>query len=409
MPTRPLLAFIFAAMLAACAHTPPAVDAQWRAAWAAAPDSPGPALAPQTIRQVVRTSVAGTQVRIRLSNLFGTAPLTIGPAAVARHAGGAAITPGTTQALRFGGMPTVTIAPGASVTSDPVAMRVGALQDLAVSVYLPQAVAVSTLHGAGMQTAYLSTAGDASAAPDIAPAQTDDSRYFLTDVQVLDAGPARALVVVGDSIADGIGSGNDRNARWPDLLAARLQDDAAHASIAVLNGGIAGNRILNDGAKPFVGPSVLARFDRDALDKPGVRWILLHEGINDITAAQMLATPRDKVGVDQIIEGMRTLAARAHARKIKIWAGTLLPFDGTSKFYSPEAEAKRQALNAWIRGSAVFDAVIDFDAALRDPARPGRLRPAYDSGDHLHPNAAGYAAMAALVDLRLLDGGDALP
>ena len=409
MLTRPLLAFFFAAMLAACAHTPPAADAQWRPAWAAAPDSPGPALPPQIIRQVVRTSVAGTQVRIRLSNLFGTAPLTIGPAGVARHAGGAAIAPGSAQALRFGGMPTVTIAPGASVTSDPVAMRVGALQDLAVSVYLPQAVAVSTLHGAGMQTAYLSTAGDASAAPDIAPARTDDSRYFLTDVEVLDAGPARALVVVGDSIADGIGSGNDRNARWPDLLAARLQDDAAHASIAVVNAGIAGNRILNDGAKPFVGPSVLARFERDALDKPGVRWILLHEGINDITAAQMLATPRDKVGVDQIIEGMRTLAARAHARNIKIWSGTLLPFDGTRKFYSAEAEAKRQALNAWIRGSAVFDAVIDFDAALRDPARPGRLRPVYDSGDHLHPNAAGYAAMAGLVDLRLLDGADALP
>jgi lysophospholipase L1-like esterase len=378
----------------------------WSAAWAAAPDSPGPALQAQTIRQVVRTSVAGSRVRIRLSNLFGSAPLAIGPVHLAAHAGGGRIVPGSGHLLRFAGQPAVTIAPGASVLSDPVDMRVGALQDLAVSLYLPAGAAVSTLHGAGMQTAYLSKAGDATSAAGIEGAQTDDSRYFLTDVEVLGAGvpglEPRALVVVGDSITDGIGSGNDRNARWTDALAARLQGAPSLATVAVVNAGIAGNLLLKDASEPFVGPATLARFERDALDKPGVRWILLHQGINDLAAATLLKTPASQVSAEQVIAGMKTLAARARARGIKIWAGTLLPFEGTKRFYSDAAEAQRQAVNAWIRSSGAFDAVVDFDAALRDPAHPGRLLPAFDSGDHLHPNAAGYQAMADVVDLRLL-------
>jgi lysophospholipase L1-like esterase len=309
--------------------------------------------------------------------------------------------PGSGHALRFAGQSSVTIAPGASVLSDPVDMQVSALQDLAVSIYLPAGAEVATLHGSGMQTAWLSTAGDATAAAGIGAAQTDDSRYFLTDVEVLGAGP-RALVVVGDSITDGIGSGNDRNARWTDALAVRLQRAPDLATVAVVNAGIAGNLLLKDASEPFVGPSTLSRFERDALDKPGVRWILLHQGINDIAAATLLNRPADQISAEQVIAAMKTLAVRARARGVKVWAGTLLPFEGTKRFYSDGAEAQRQAVNAWIRSSGAFDAVVDFDQALRDPAHPGRLLPAFDSGDHLHPNAAGYQAMAGLVDLRLL-------
>jgi lysophospholipase L1-like esterase len=401
---KAILAGLF---LAATLALPPAHGANaqrpdgWSAAWAAAPDSPGPALPAQTIRQVVRTSVAGSSVRIRLSNLFGTAPLAVGPVHLAVHAGGSRVEPGSDRLLRFAGRPAVTIAPGGSVLSDPVDMPVGALQDLAVSLYLPAGAEVATLHGAGMQTAWLSTAGDATAAAGIEGAHTDDSRYFLTDVEVLAAEP-RALVVVGDSITDGIGSGNDRNARWTDALAARLQRTPDLATVAVVNAGIAGNLMLKDASEPFVGPGTLSRFERDALDKPGVRWVLLHQGINDLAAATLLNRPANQVSADQVIAGMKTLAARARARGLKIWAGTLLPFEGTKRFYSGEAEAQRQAVNAWIRSSGAFDAVVDFDQALRDPAHPGRLLPAFDSGDHLHPNAAGYQAMAGLVDLSLL-------
>jgi lysophospholipase L1-like esterase len=391
---------LFAALVFAPAH---GADAQrWSAAWAAVPDSPGPALQAQTIRQILRTSVAGSRVRIRLSNLYGTAPLVIGPVRLALSAGGARVKPDSGRPLRFAGQPTVTIAPGASMLSDPVDMPVHALQDLAVSFYLPAGAALSTLHGAGMQTVFLTTAGDATAAADLEAAQTDDSRYFLTDVEVLGDEP-RALVVVGDSIADGIGSGNDHNARWPDGLAARLQRDRSLDKVAVINAGIAGNRMLNDAVKPFVGPSTLSRFDRDALDKPGVRWIVLHQGINDIAASSLLKDPAAQVSAEQVIDGMKTLAARARARGVKIWAGTLLPFEGTKRFYTEEAEAKRQLVNAWIRNGGAFDAVVDFDLALRDPAHPGRLLPGFDSGDHLHPNEAGYQAMAGLIDLRLLE------
>lgn len=401
---KPILPGLFlAAMLAlAPAHGDNAQRPDgWSAAWAAAPDSPGPALPAQTIRQVVRTSVAGSGVRIRLSNLFGAAPLSIGPVHLGAHVGGSRVAPGSDRLLRFAGQSAVTIAPGASVLSDPVDMPVGALQDLAVSLYLPAGAEVATLHGAGMQTAWLSKAGDATAAASIEGAHTDDSRYFLTDVEVLSAAP-RALVVVGDSITDGIGSGNDRNARWTDALAARLQRTPDLATVAVVNAGIAGNLLLKDASEPFVGPSTLSRFERDALDKPGVRWVLLHQGINDLAAATLLNRPADQVSADQVIAGMKTLAARARARGLKVWAGTLLPFEGTKRFYSGAAEAQRQAVNAWIRSGGAFDAVVDFDQALRDPAHLGRLLPAFDSGDHLHPNAAGYQAMAGLVDLNLL-------
>jgi lysophospholipase L1-like esterase len=400
MLERVLTALLLSSTLASAAAAP---DEGWRTAFASAPDSDGPALPAQTLRQVVRTSAGGTRVRIRLSNQFGTAPLTIGAARLGLSAGGSRVAPGSDRTLSFGGRPTVTIAPGAGALSDPVDLAVGARQPLAVSLYLPGKVEVSTIHGAALQTAYLNAPGDATTAADFPSAATDDSRYFLSDVEVMGPDQGRTLAIVGDSIADGIGAGNDRDARWPDALAARLQGDPALASIGVANGGIAGNRLLHDGAAPFVGPSALARFERDALDKPGVRWILVHEGVNDIAATQMLAAPAQHVSAEQIEAGLRTLADRAHARGVRIWAGTLMPLAGTKRFYSAAAERQRQAVNAWIRTAGVFDAVVDFDAALRDPLEPARLNPAYDSGDHLHPNEAGYRLMAQQVDLRLLN------
>jgi lysophospholipase L1-like esterase len=369
-----------------------ATSSNWVTTWTAAPDSAGPALQPQTIRQIVRTSVGGGSVRIRLSNLHGTGAVSIGAAHVALRAAGSAIEPGSDRALTFNGHPAVTIAGGDSVLSDALDMDVAPLRELTVTLYLPAGAATSTIHGAGMQTAYIMRGVDATAATSFTGAETDDSRFFLTDVEVASGRTAHAIVVVGDSIADGIGSKDDANARWPDLLAERL----TQSSIAVVNAGIAGNRLLNGPSKPFVGPSALARFQRDALDKPGVRWIVLHEGINDISAGDMLAAPAGQVSAPQIIEGMRTLIRLAHERGMKICAGTLLPYGGVGKpfVHSEAAEAKRQEVNAWIRGSGAFDAVVDFDKALRDPERPSRLLAAFDSGDHLHPNDRGYRAMA---------------
>ena len=231
----------------------------------------------------------------------------------------------------------------------------------------------------------------------------DASRYFLTGVDVeADAGAA-TVVVLGDSITDGVGSTPDRDARWPDALAARLQANRTTASIAVVNAGVAGNRILNDGRPPYIGPSSLSRFDRDVLDTPGVRWIILLQGSNDVSAADTLTTPQDQVSARQIIEGMTALIERAHARGLAIYGATLLPLEGVGKpFVSTDAgREKRRAINDWIRTGGAFDGVIDFERVMGDPARPGRLRPAFDSGDHLHPNDAGYAAMAAAVDTNL--------
>jgi lysophospholipase L1-like esterase len=374
----------------------------WVTTWTASPDSAGPALPAQTIRQIVRTSVGGGSVRVRLSNLHGTGAVSIGAAHVALRVSGSAIEPGSDRALTFNGKPAVTIAAGDSALSDALDMQVAPLRELAVSLYLPAGAGTSTIHGAGMQTAYIVRGAEATAAINFAGTETDDSRYFLTDVEVTFGANAHAIVVVGDSIADGIGSKDDANARWPDLLAERL----TKSSIAVVNAGIAGNRLLNGPSKPFVGPSALARFQRDALDKPGVRWIVLHEGINDISAGDMLASPAEQVSARQIIAGMQTLIRLAHEQGVRVCGGTLLPYGGVGKpfVHSEAAEAKRQEVNAWIRGSGEFDAVVDFDKVLRDPERPSRLLAAFDSGDHLHPNDRGYRAMAeaaaAVLDTR---------
>lgn len=375
---------------------------QWVSAWSAAPDQEGPPLTGKTIRQVVRPGIGGSLVRLRLSNLYGSAAVTLGPVRIAKHAGESAIQPGTDRAMTFGDKPTVTIAQGADVLSDPVALPVVALEQLAISLYVADSGKATTWHGVGMQTAYIAS-GDLTAATKLAGSETDTSRYILTDVEVAAGTDARTIVVIGDSITDGVGSANDANRRWPDALADRLRADPTLASTSVINSGIAGNRLLNDASSPFVGPSLLSRFERDALSKPGVRWIILLSGSNDISAADMLDTPRDKVSAQQIIAGMKQLIDRAHGRGVKVYGATLLPKAGVRKpfIHTPEAQARRNEVNAWIRGSGAFDAVVDFERLMRDPARPDHLAPAYDSGDHLHPNEAGYEAMAAAIDLRL--------
>lgn len=394
---RSVLGLCMTSALAAFAQAPAAPH--WISTWTAAPDSPGPALTPQTLRQGVRVSAGGTQVRVRLSNLFGTGPVTFGPVHVARQGAGSGILPGTDRALTFQGQATVTIPTGESALSDPADLDVAPLQALAVSFHLPSGAAASTVHSVGMQTVHFAGPGDATAAASFPARETDDSRYFLTDVEVRTSRAPAVWVAVGDSITDGVGSRLDGNGRWPDALADRLQ-----GSVAVVNAGIAGNRILRDGVDPFLGPSTLARFERDVLSKPGVRGVLLLQGINDITATTVLKAPEEHATAEQIIAGLRTLIARARARGLKIWGGTLLPRGGAqgSRPHTPEAEAKRQAVNAWIRTSRAFDRVLEFELAVRDPAHPDRLLPAYDSGDHTHPNDAGYRAMAAVVDLREL-------
>ena len=339
MMFRTVVVGLLLPLIAAAGLTGSGTAGGWVAAWSAAPDSAGPPMGPGTVRQIIRTSIAGSSIRIRLSNLFGQMPVTIGPVHVARHARGSEIRTGTDHAVTFGSKPTVTIDRGAEVLSDPVALPVAALDQLAVSFYLPVRTGPSTLHGSGIQTAFIAT-GDVTAATALPAGETDTSRYFLTGLEVAASAGARAIVMVGDSITDGVGSTPDTNARWPDVLAARLQADPGLASIAVVNAGIAGNRILNDGADPYVGPSILSRFDRDALRQPGVRWILLLSGGNDISAARLLGTPKDQVSTQMIINGMKTLIERAHRQGIRILGATLTPKAG-SEFYYPKGEAMR--------------------------------------------------------------------
>jgi len=397
MSSSRLLQFIVASLLGLLLGAGAAQSkssSNWVTTWAAAPASAGPPLGPQTIRQVVRTSIGGSSLRIRLSNLFGTAPVTFGPVHVAVHAAGSAIRPETDHAVTFGGKSTVTVKKGADVVSDPVAMPVTALQELAVSVYLPARTGASTVHEMGMQTAYLAVSGDHTGDASLAADETAASRYFLTDVEVTAAPGAAAVVAFGDSITDGYGSTRDKSARWPDYLAARLQADPSLAAVAVVNAGISGNRLLNDGA----GPRALSRFERDALDKPGVRLVVLLEGINDIGQSTTPATSRDDVSAAQIIDAMKSLISRAHAKGVKIWGATLTPFGGVPwPYHSPAGEDKRREVNAWIRSSGAFDAVVDFDVATRDNGAMDRFLPAFDSGDHLHPDDAGYQGMAAAI------------
>jgi lysophospholipase L1-like esterase len=382
-------------------------DTFWVGTWGASPQlttgdlfGTAPGFSNQTIRQIVRISVGGTKFRVRLSNEYGAQAVQIGDAHVALSAGGAAIQPGTDRVLTFSGSPTITIPPSAAVLSDPVDLKAPNLASLAVSLYLPQATGPATWHVEGKQTAYIVT-GDATSAADVsAGATTSTSRFFLSGVEASSFEPKSAVVTFGDSITDGTNSTVDANHRWPDFLAARLA--ASHDDdTGVVDEGISGNRLLHD----IIGPNAPSRFDRDVLATPGVRFMTVLLGINDIGFGGFFTT--QAVTADDIIAAHRQLIARAHSSGIRIYGCTLTPFNGVgAPYYSPAGDVARQAVNTWIRTSGEYDAVIDFDAVVRDPSDPSRILAAFDSGDHLHPSDAGYQAMANAIDLRLFKVDD---
>lgn len=355
----------------------------------------------QTLRMIVHTSIGGSRVRVQLSNVFSAGPLHIGSAHIALRAKDSAIVPGSDRALTFSGKPSFVIPPGAVEVSDPVNLAVPQRGDLAVSVYVPGDSGPATQHSVGLQTTYISQ-GDATGASKVTDAKTTQSWYFLTGVDVAAPANAAAVVTFGDSITDGTRSTPNTNSSWPSFLAARLQATPATSRIAVLNEGISGNRINRDG----IGPAGLARFDRDVLTQPDVRWVTILIGINDIGAGEgefFVFGPRDASDnptPDDIIGGYRQMIEKAHAHGIQAIGCTLLPFEG-APYYSDSGNVVRQAVNQWIRTSHAFDAVVDFDAATKSPDNPNHIRPEFDSGDHLHPNDAGYKAMAEAVDLSI--------
>ena len=348
----------------------------------------------QTLRQIVHVSLGGERIRVVLSNAFGSAPLAVGAAHVALRTKEAAIDIKTDRALTFAGSPGATIAAGAVIVSDPVSLPVPAFADLAIDVYLPADTAASpsplTTHAGAQQTNYVSTDGNHAGVADLPVAKTTQAWFFLARVEVSAPDQAGAVVAFGDSITDGTRSTPDLNSRWPDYLAKRLA--ASNTKMGVLNQGIAGNRVLCDGA----GVSALARFDRDVLVQPGVTHVIVLESINDIGIGRNSPSP----SAADLIAAHRQLIERAHARGLLIYGATLTPFEGAA-YATPEGEAKRQAVNEWIRTGKAYDGVIDFDAVIRDPAQQTKFLPAFNSGDNLHPNDAGYRAMGDGIDLAL--------
>jgi lysophospholipase L1-like esterase len=372
---------------------------RWVGTWSASPQAASGAvlLDGRTLRQVVRVSIGGTQVRVRLSNAYGASALHIGAVHVGISTAGAAIAAGTDRMLMFNGAESLVIPAGALAISDPVTLRVPAGGDLAVSLYVVGNDAAATEHTLGLQTTYISPEGDFSGADALPTAATTQSYYFLTGVEVDAAASSRAIVTLGDSITDGLHSTADANRRWPDRLAERLRARQGGGRVAVLNAGISGNRILHN----TKGTNASARLDRDVLVQSGARYLIVLEGINDIGIP-------GSATADEIIAGHRQIIDRAHAMGLKVYGGTLTPFQAFMPgiYYTADGEAMRQIVNQWIRTGKAYDAVIDFDKAIRDPADPAVIRPAYDSGDHLHPNDAGYRAMADAVDLSLFGVAD---
>jgi lysophospholipase L1-like esterase len=386
---------------------------EWVATWSTAwhePDLGVPGLANpgfnnQTLRQIVHTSVGGHQVRVRLST-FGAGALVVGSAHVALVAVGAATVPGSDRTLTFGGRPTITIPPGASVMSDPMGLDVPTLGDLAVSIFVPGKTGPAAWHFEARQTFYLSSAGDFTAStvmPLDSTAPPMLAWFWLAGVEVEAPKQTGAIVVFGDSITDGSQSTVDANHRWTDELARRLMAQPGNQKMGVLNEGIAGGRLLHDS----LGPNALARFDRDVLTQTGVTHVIVQMGDNDI----FTLNPAEEVKVDQIIQGHKQLIVRAHASGLKIYGCTLTPVSGfvipgtPFPVYSAAGELKRQAVNAWIRTSGEYDGIFDFDQVLRDPNSPARILPLLDSGDHAHPTDAGYKALAGIIDLKLFKTG----
>ncbi|WP_433573764.1 SGNH/GDSL hydrolase family protein [Streptomyces sp. CA-251247] len=361
--------------------------------WAASADRMGDAVADRSHRLVVHTSTGGRGLRIRLSNAFGDRPVTFGAAYAGVPAHGAALVPGSNRRLTFGGSRSVTLAPGEVRNSDPLPGQVKARSDLAISLYVRDAGGPATGHGMALQTSYAAT-GDHAAETGADNFGEQSGSWLYLDALTVESAPGTgAVVTLGDSITDGWQSSVDRNRRWPDYLAGRLQ--AAGGSVrGVANEGISGNKVLADGA----GQSALRRLDRDVLSQAGVRTVVVFEGINDIKA-------HSGVTAADLISGYREIAARARAAGTCVVGATVLPFKGWSE-WGPAEEAVRKEVNGFIRAGGLFDAVADFDRALRSPYDGERLLPTFDGGDHLHPNDKGMQAMADAIDLTALECAD---
>jgi lysophospholipase L1-like esterase len=381
----------------------------WIATWGASqqiPESqnalPADDLRDATVREIFHLSAAGNILRVHLSNAFGTMPLHFTSVHIARPlaADRPAIDPVSDRELTFAGASGVTVPAGAEYISDPIDYAVAALSNLAVTFHLDAAPARETGHPGSRATSYYMH-GDETGAPDMVGAQTVEHWYQISEIDVLAAPGAGTVVAVGDSITDGHASTTNGNDRWTDVLAGRLQGSAKTRNIGVVNAGIGGNHVLTDG----LGPNVLARFDRDVLAPAGVRWVIVFEGVNDLGGLTIRGeAPQGEhtALVQRILGAYEQIVVRAHAHGIKVVGATITPFAG-SGYYHPGAqtEADRQAINAWIRAPGHFDAVVDFDAVVRDPAQPDRFLPKFDCGDHLHPSPAGYKAIGDAVPLKL--------
>ncbi|MEX0741025.1 MAG: SGNH/GDSL hydrolase family protein [Pseudohongiella sp.] len=382
----------------------------WVTAWAMSPSTLPPGMLPaesadhnefddQTLRQIAHVTAAGDTVRIRLSNTHGNKPLHVAAASIARQSSGTEIDVASLQSLTFGGQPGIIIPRGATVFSDPMPFPVEAFSSLSISLYLPEPSGLPTTHRAAMQTAYVSESGDYTRSASMDDAREISFWHYLTAVDVSGGDAVSTIVTVGDSITDGVGSTVDTNNRWPNLFALRLRDAPDMPTYAVANAGLSGNRVLHE-RSPMFGENLLARFERDVLALSNVSHIVLLEGINDMGMSVSMATDQE-VSAEQIIAGYRQVAERAWAHGIKVIGATLTPFEGAG-YFSEAGEAKRQQLNAWIRDSGFFDAVIDFESAVADPDNRARLPSSFTS-DNLHPNDAGYAAMANSIDLTLFN------
>jgi lysophospholipase L1-like esterase len=391
------------AALLACAAVPVILTAaakgkpdatHWVATWGASESPAGPdeqmrrrkmEFDNQTLRLVVHITIGGERFRVRLSNLYGAKALAIGEVHLALRGAGPKILPGTDRAITFGGDTAVRIPAGGLVLSDPVALKAAASSDLAISLFMPPGTVVaSTLHYSAQQTSYVA-AGNICSAEDMPENATITSWPYLAGVDVMAPASFGAIVTLGDSITDGSRSTSDTNRRWPDILAARLLAQKGN-QWAVVNAGIGGNRVMSDTNNVAYGPNALARFDRDVLSTPGLKYVFLFEGVNDIGSSS----------AEEIIFGMKQLIERSHEHGIKIMGATIMPLRT-----NPAGYAKRDVVNQWIRTGKTFDGFVDFDKTISDPNKPNAFLPLYDSGDNLHPNDAGHKAMGEAVDLSL--------
>src|SRR3989454_8245775 len=378
-------------------------NTHWVGTWTAAPaPAEGAAFSNHTLRMIPRVSLGGNGLRVRISNAYGTRPLAIGAACAGRRRAGRALVLGSTRRLTFGGETSARVAAGALVVGDPAELDFAPLSELAVSVHLPDDLPASFgITGRyARQTNYISPPGDFAAEEVMPVGRLTDDWYFVCGVDVVAPRETGAIVAVGDSLTDANISTHDGHHSWLSKLARRLMARQRGRPMAVMNQGLGGNRILHD----IRGDSGLRRFDRDVLAQPGVTHTIIMLGTNDLR--NRWGKPEEEVSAAQMIAGLKQFAVRGQARGIRVIAATLTPYENETFLpgaWNPKREAIRQAVNDWLRKTDVFDAIADFDRALRDPDHPTRMLPIYDCGDHLHPSDLGYRAMGDAIELSLFD------